>query len=113
MAIAQSVFDIAFREAEKHSGAPIRKIKLSIGEFSGVVKSALEFALEALRPGTAASSAEIEIEVVQLAAECRNCGPVKCSINDLTLICGKCERPLVITAGREMKVDYIDLDDGD
>lgn len=113
MSIAQSTFEIAFTEAEKHAGARIRKIKLSIGEFSGVVKDALDFAFEVLKPGTLASEAEIEIEVLKLAAECGNCGSVECSINDLKLICGKCERPLVIIAGREMNIDYIDLDDGE
>lgn len=113
MSIAQSAFEIAFREAEKHAGARIRKIKLSIGEFSGVVKDALDFAFEVLKSGTAAADAEIEIEVIKLSVECRDCGSVNCSINDLKLICGKCERPLVITAGREMNIDYIDLDEGE
>lgn len=113
MAIAQSAFEIAFREAEKHAGTRIRKMKLSIGEFSGVVKDALDFAFEALKSGTAAADAVIEIEVIKLSAECGNCGSVDCSINDLTLICRECDLPLVITAGREMRVDYIDLDNGD
>ena len=112
MAIAQSVFDIAFREANKHADAKIRKIKLSIGEFSGVVKDALDFAFEVLKKDTAAAGAEIEIEVVKLKAVCDECGEVECRLNDLKFKCGDCGRPLTITAGRDMKVDYIDLDDG-
>lgn len=113
MAIAQSAFEIVFREAEKHAGARIRKIKLSIGEFSGVVKDALDFAFEVLKTGTAAADAEIEIEVIRLSVECSKCGSVNCTISDLKLICERCERPLEIRAGREMKIDYIDLDDGE
>lgn len=110
MAIAQSVFDIAFGEARKQPSGKIRKIKISIGEFSGVVKDALDFAFEVLKPGTLAADAEIEIEVVKLTAVCEQCGETECSISDLRLSCFDCGRTLQITAGREMKVDYIDID---
>jgi hydrogenase nickel incorporation protein HypA/HybF len=113
MAIAQSVFEIAFGEAQKHASGKIRKIKISIGEFSGVVKDALDFAFEALKPGTPAAEAEIEIEVVKLAAICDRCGEKGCNVSDLKLSCSDCGRTLRITAGREMKVDYIDIDDGE
>lgn len=113
MAIAQSVFDIAFGEAQKHAASKIRKIKLSIGEFSGVVKDALDFAFDVLKAGTPAADAEIEIEVVKLKALCENCGEAECTLSDLKFTCTHCGRQLQITAGREMKVDYIDLDDGE
>lgn len=113
MAIAQSVFEIAFGEARKHASGKIRKIKITIGEFSGVVKDALDFAFEVIKPGTPAADAEIEIEVVKLAAICKECGETDCSIGDLRLSCSDCGRALQITAGREMKVDYIDIDDGE
>lgn len=112
MAIAQSVFDIAFGLAQQHADSKIRKIKLSVGEFSGVVKDALDFAFDVLKPGTPAAEAEIEIEVVKLAAVCEQCGEVECRLNDLKFTCDECGRQLKITAGREMKVDYVDLDDG-
>jgi hydrogenase nickel incorporation protein HypA/HybF len=112
MAIAQSVFDIAFGEANKHAAAKIRKIKLSVGEFSGVVKDALYFALEVLKKDTPAADAEIEIEVVKLTAVCETCGEVDCKLSDLKFTCLECDGQLTITAGRDMKVDYIDLDDG-
>jgi hydrogenase nickel incorporation protein HypA/HybF len=110
MAIAQSVLDIAFGEMEKRAARHVRKIKISIGEFSGVVKDALEFAFEVLTPDTAASGAEVEIEIVPLTAECKNCGRVACTLNDLKLFCYSCSEALVIETGREMKVDYVDLD---
>ena len=109
MAIAQSVLDIAFGEMEKNASAGIRKIKISIGEFSGVVKDALEFAFDVLKTGTPAAKAEVEIEVLPMSAECSECGRVECRLNDLNLICPTCGRILFITSGRDMKVDYLDL----
>lgn len=113
MAIAQSVFDIAFNEAEKHDADKIRKIKISVGEFSGVVKDALDFAFDVLKPGTPAANAEIEIEVLKLTSRCDKCGEVECTLSDLKLTCAACGRRLEITGGREMKVDYVDLDEGE
>ena len=110
MAIAESVLVIAIGEMRRHASTGIREIKLSIGEFSGVVKEALEFAFDVLKPGTPAAGANIEIEVVPIKAECVSCGPVSCRLNDLNLFCPNCGKPIQLTAGREMKVDYVDLD---
>ena len=110
MAIAQSVLDIAFGEAHKHASKSIKKIKINIGEFSGVVREALEFAFDVLKPDTLAENAEIEIEVVKLSVECDSCGAIECSIRDINLICPNCKKTLRINAGREMKVEYLDLE---
>jgi hydrogenase nickel incorporation protein HypA/HybF len=110
MSIAQSVLDIAFGEMEKRAAGRVQKIKITIGEFSGVVKDALEFAFEVLTPDTPASKAEIEIEVVPLTAVCETCGPVACRLNDLNLACPTCKATLTISGGREMRVEYLDLD---
>ena len=110
MAIAQSVLDIAFGEMEKRAARRVQKIKITIGEFSGVVKEALEFAFDVLTPDTAASGAEVEIEVVPLTADCAQCGPVRCRLNDLNLICPTCGSTLRISGGREMRVEYLDID---
>ena len=110
MSIANSVLDIAFGEMDKHAAHRVQKIKISLGEFSGVVKDSLEFAFEVLTPQTPASEAEIEIDVVPLAANCRNCGPMACSLNDLNLFCPKCGGTLTISRGRDMRVEYVDVD---
>jgi hydrogenase nickel incorporation protein HypA/HybF len=110
MSIAQSVLDIAFGEMEKNASAGVRKIKISIGEFSGVVKEALEFAFDVLKPETPAAKAAIEIEVLPMIAKCMECGEFECSINDLNLFCPTCGRVGFITGGREMTVDYLDLE---
>lgn len=110
MAIAQSVLEIAFGEMEKRAARRVQKIKITIGEFSGVVKEALEFAFDVLTPDTPANGAEVEIEVVPLCAECEQCGPIECHLTDLNLICPSCGSTLRISGGREMRVEYLDID---
>jgi hydrogenase nickel incorporation protein HypA/HybF len=109
MSIAQSVLDIAVREMDERGAKSIREIKISIGEFSGVVKEALDFAFEVLKPGTPAVLAEVEIEVLPLTAECPKCGPAACRLSDLNLSCPTCQGTVRLTGGREMRVDYLDL----
>ena len=110
MSIAQSVLDIAVGEMERHASTRVNKIRLSIGEFSGVVKEALDFAFRAVLPGTPAAGADIDIVVVPMKAVCEHCGPMPCKLNDLNLLCPRCGETMRITGGREMRVDYVDLD---
>ncbi len=110
MAIVQSVLDLAFAEAAKHSGARVRKIKLTVGEMSGVVPQAAEFAFTVLTEDTIAAGAELEIEVVELTAQCGNCGRKRMSISDLRLKCDGCGGQMSIASGRELRVEYIDID---
>ena len=108
-AIARSVLEIAEREARKHSATSIRKIKLKIGEFTGVVSESLGFAFEALKEQTLANEATLEVELIRLKVECPKCLEGHCGLRDFNLLCSKCGGVLTIVAGREMQVDYIDL----
>ncbi|MBV9216820.1 MAG: hydrogenase maturation nickel metallochaperone HypA [Acidobacteria bacterium] len=110
MAIAQSILDIALGEMDRRAATRLIGIKVSIGEFSGVVKEALEFAFQVLTPDTRASDAAIDIDIVPLTAECPRCGPSDCRLNDLNFLCTACGAALILTGGREMKVEYVDLD---
>jgi hydrogenase nickel incorporation protein HypA/HybF len=109
-AIVQSILEIAENEARKHGARSIRRIKLKVGEFRGVVKEALEFSFDVLRRNTLAAEAELDVETVRLRAECGNCGPAACSLGDFNLLCPQCGDLLVIRAGQEMQVEYIDLE---
>lgn len=112
-AIVRSVIEIAESEARKRGVLQIRKIKLRIGEFRSVVKEALEFSFDALKKGTLADKAELEVEVVRLRVECGDCGAVECPLDDFNLLCPHCGGVMAIVAGREMQVEYIDLEDAE
>jgi hydrogenase nickel incorporation protein HypA/HybF len=108
-AIAQSVIEIAEGVARQRGSANIRKIKLRVGEFRGVVGDALEFSFQVLKKGTLAENAELEIETVRLRVECRNCMGIEVAMNDFNLLCPGCGELLNITAGREMHVEYVEI----
>lgn len=110
MALAGSILEIGEMEARKRGATVISKIKLRLGEFAGVVREALEFAFDVLKPGTLAEKAEFEIENVPLRTLCPQCGEASGAKQDFCLLCPQCETPVEILAGREMQVEYIDLE---
>ncbi len=110
LAIAQSIIEIAEKEAKKHNSSTIKKIKVQIGEFSGVVKEALEFSFEIAKNGTSAENAQLEIETVKFKAICKTCNFTLETIEDFNLFCPNCEDVLEIVSGREMKIEYIEIE---
>lgn len=110
LSIAQSIIEIAEDVAFKNNSHRIKKIKVQIGEFSGIVKEALEFSFEIAKVGTKADGAELEIEIVGFKAICKNCGFVLDSMDDFNLFCPKCAEPMEIISGREMRVEYIEIE---
>jgi hydrogenase nickel incorporation protein HypA/HybF len=108
LAIIESVIELAEREARQHDAARITKIKLRIGEFTGVVAEALEFAFEVAREGTLADAAVLEIERVPLRKRCPACG--KMDDGGFAFFCADCRAPVEILSGREMQIEYVELE---
>ena len=109
-AIAQGVLDLAIRTSLQNGGARINRIKLRLGEFRGVVREALEFSFEAMKRGTLAERAELEVETIKLRVICQQCGERECSPRDYNFFCPTCGEPMQIIAGREMQLEYVDLE---
>jgi hydrogenase nickel incorporation protein HypA/HybF len=110
VAIAASILEIAQRSAREHGDCSIQKVRLRLGEFTGVVQEALEFAFEALRIGTIASNAALEIENIPLIASCQDCGWSGVPERGFGFLCPVCHDPVVIISGREMEVSYIEIE---
>ena len=109
-AIAQGVVDLAIRTALQNGGGRINRIKLRLGEFRGVVREALEFSFEVMKRGTLAEQAELEVETIKLRVTCAQCGECECSPRDYNFFCPGCDEPLQIIAGREMQMEYVDME---
>ncbi|CUS81253.1 hydrogenase nickel incorporation protein HypA/HybF [Candidatus Kryptobacter tengchongensis] len=110
LSIAQSIIEIAENTAKEHNSNIIKKIKVQIGEFSGVVKEALEFSFNVAKNGTIAEKAELEVEIIKFKAVCNICGFILESMDDFNLFCPKCFEPMEIVSGREMKIEYIEIE---
>jgi len=111
LSIAESIIDLAVEEAKKRNSSAVVTIKLRLGEFTGVVREALDFGFEVARRGTLAETAVLEIEVVPLKSRCPECGLVGRPIDDFCFLCTACGRPVEIISGREMQVEYLELEE--
>lgn len=105
--LAASVLEIAEREAR---GRQVTQVHLKLGEFTGVVPAALEFAFEALRQQTkCCRDALLVIDRVPLSGHCPECEWIGTPERTYCLVCPQCESPVEILTGREMNVEAIDV----
>lgn len=110
VSIAQNILLIVEKEAEKKKASKIHLVKIILGQFTGVVKEALEFALEVVKKNSIADKAIFKIETISLQTFCPACNKDYDSQNEMIFQCPSCKGNLDIVRGKEMYIDYIDLE---
>ena len=110
LSIMQSALSLALEQARQAGAIRIHEIRLRIGALSGVVPDALEFAFEALVPGTAAEGARLAVDHVPARFWCATCER-EFEAQDLFSDCPDCHTPSgELRAGREMEVASLEID---
>lgn len=109
--LVASILEIAQQEAERHGCCRITRIRLKLGCMTGVVRESLDFAFEALRTGTPADRAVLEIEPVPLLAQCPACGWSGEPPQDYCFFCPTCASPVAILSGREIELHSVDAEE--
>jgi hydrogenase nickel incorporation protein HypA/HybF len=108
LSIAESVVEIASRHAR---GRRVAVVELKVGHLRQVVPSALEFAFELVAEGTPVGGAELRMEVVAAAGDCRACG-AETPLPEFPLACRFCGGlDVEVTRGEELLVDSLELED--
>jgi hydrogenase nickel incorporation protein HypA/HybF len=107
LAIAESIVAIAERHAE---GRRVTSVELKVGHLRQVVPSALTFAFELLTEGTVLAGAELIVEEVPAAGECRVCG-ARSELPAFPFTCAVCgSADLELTAGEELVVQAVEVE---
>ena len=109
MAIAEGILDIAQSHARTHEAQRIERIHLLLGELSGVETEALSLAFSSVIRGTIAENAALTWERVPLTGRCHDCGRER-RIRPADYLCPDCGGGMEFTHGREMRVDYIEME---
>jgi Zn finger protein HypA/HybF involved in hydrogenase expression len=75
-------------------------------------QDALRRTLEALdrTQKVMAAGASLEVETVPLRMTCRSCGEYNCVLSELSFNCPTCGEAVLVTGGRELEVEYLELD---
>lgn len=111
--IAASILEIVSAEAARYPGMAIAGLRVRVGDFSNVVPEALAFAFDALKTGTPAAKAALEILTVPVSARCPRCCETITPEGPLFLWCAACGGPLEILTGQELQVESFDLEECD
>ena len=110
LSIMQSALSLALDQARQAGASRVHMIRLRIGALSGVVPDALEFAFEALAPGTPAEGAELAIEHVPARFWCATCAR-EFQSDDMFAECPDCHSLSgELRAGREMELASLEID---
>jgi hydrogenase nickel incorporation protein HypA/HybF len=111
MGITQGILAASFDAAKDMGASRITEIRISVGEMTEVVDFALEFAFEALTPGTMAEGATLEITHVPARSRCLQCG-IEYEHDRFQMVCPYCGSfGVELLQGRELRIDSIEADE--
>jgi hydrogenase nickel incorporation protein HypA/HybF len=110
LGIATAALEQALEQARQAGARQVARIGLRVGALSGVDADALQFALAALLPGTAAEGAIIEIDPVAAIAVCAGCAQEFAAGTDFICECPGCGQPSTnFTQGRELELIRLEI----
>ena len=110
LSIMESALNTALHEARQAGASRVLAIRLRIGALSGVVPEALQFAFEALAPGTSAEGAQLLIADVAARFWCIPCER-EFEADAMFSECPQCHTPSAqLRAGREMELASLEVE---
>jgi hydrogenase nickel incorporation protein HypA/HybF len=106
--LIQSLVGRVEAEVQTHHATSVRRIKLRVGELSGVDADLLATAYDTFRAGTVCRAAELEIERVPARWACQRCGvPVR---PGGPLRCPECHDAAALVEGDDIILSQVELE---
>lgn len=110
LSIAMSIVDLAREQMKQHGATSVLRFDMDIGELSGVVIDALEFALEEAVRGTELQGAERHIELIPGKAYCHDC-KLEFPASDYIILCKKCGGfNTDLVSGKELRLKTMEIE---
>jgi len=108
--IALSIVEIVNQHAEIANAQIVNQIEIEVGELSGVVLDAMEFAMESAIKGSMASSASVVFHFIKGRGKCLECAEEfdLQNVFDPCPFCGAFNPQ--IKQGKELRVKAINVD---
>ena len=107
LSIAQNIVEIVEEEVSKTNGKTVEKLVLEVGTMSGIVREALEFALDEAIKNTILETSKIEIIEIQGIAKCEKCNQ-EFETEEIYSACPNCSHLYsTIIKGNELKIKSI------
>lgn len=96
------------QEAQRRNATRVRKVRVRIGEISGVDPDLLAAAFAAGAERTVCHGAELEVSRVAARWICPSCGVDIARGGPLS--CARCGAPALLREGNEMEIEQIDME---
>lgn len=110
MSVAQNLLELLEEEARKQGAHRVTRLRVRIGELSGVEPELLRTAFQYLSPGTLAEGAVLELRIEPLEGQCQACGRVF-RIENFTFLCPSCGSPAVrVIRGEGMYLESLEME---
>jgi len=110
MSIALSVIETLREELARHPGRRLTKVKLGIGEFSGVEEQSLRFCLDVAFAEEGWAGVEVQMDRELLQAVCGECGFVF-HPEESDFLCPRCESgEIEVRTGQSVTIDSMVLE---
>ena len=106
--IVASLMERVQAEAAAHGAVAVHRLRLRLGEMSGVEAALLAAAYEIFRERSICAGAELEIVPVAARWGCPSCGTALAPGGALR--CGECGGPARLEAGDEIVLDRIEME---
>jgi hydrogenase nickel incorporation protein HypA/HybF len=107
--LMQNVLEMSIEQAKAHKAVRIAAINIKIGLLAGVVPDALEFAFEAMKQGTMAETARLNVEYAPVICWCRKCEK-EFRPENFSSICPLCgQNDMEIRSGLEMNLVSVEV----
>ncbi len=111
LGIAQNILEIVQQAVPEEQTTAVRKVRIRVGQLSGVVPDSLDFCFGVIVSETKMRQAALAIEQVPTVARCRECRH-QFQMEDLAFICPACKSTnLEMVSGKELEVMDIELSD--
>ena len=107
--IVASLLTLALEDAKKDNARRIIKIKLVVGELTGIEKDAVKFYFGFMAKGTAAEGASLEFKYIKPQLRCRDCDIIF-PRDKLKFNCPECNKKAIeIVGGRELYIESMEI----
>ncbi len=103
-----SLIERVEQEMKTHQASAARRIKINVGELSGVEADLLSYAFEIAREDTPLRTTELEVVKVKARWKCTQCARDIDSHNGL--ICENCKSPAHLVEGGDIIFDSVELE---
>jgi len=111
MSVAQNIIEIVRDHVSQDEEKKVIKIRLKVGELSGIVPDSLLFCFDILKNGSALKNVSVEIERVPITALCRSCNKTS-RLEYGVFFCLNCHgSDIELLTGKELNIVDIELDD--